>query len=452
MTVGTPWMDPLQLQELGPLEEETLATLSLVGSSIAETVSDDLAPDERSRQEEQILDFVDELEERELVLRAFHGWFEEASRRHPARDRIVRFLESRGALGDAPAAQTTAPEIVSPVEVVSRLESQGFVRRAPRFAEVRKDGSRANIFRYDGQSSFDTREDRGRALRQMTEHEGLQELGGFLDTFIARAGQPRAQVKDSRFKYLAEQAKSMRANLTFIGTPEFDEAAAGLASYWKAFLDGDPDRQICLPISASELWRYRSGNEGAVDKSDSLVKAEILKHLEGEGGQDYAGRIITSIEDISAAPANVKVIVVDDWMVSGRQVQSVCDKLLTNPVLRPYADSVEVDLLAAPRHFVEEGVWAGYVGGSQRVPVRAYYEAYSSARRREPDPNCHITGLHSSVNFGFADILELMVEVLNGQNGRGQAQRQLPALASVYRPYWAAKGSVPVLTEVAAVS
>jgi hypothetical protein len=264
----------------------------------------------------------------------------------------------------------------------------------------------------------------------MTEIDGLKDLWNFLGNYLKKASQPHRLRTNGRFGAEAKQAKSIRENLTFIGEREFQEATAGLATIWKAYLDEDPKRQLCIITGASKLPQYR-----LVEKSDSFVKKAVLANFKEDEDEKYLDRMVDSPDDLTAQPVDARVVILDDWSVSGRQMFSVLNDLFKNKSALKYASSMEINLLAAPKGRIDKGLQFGLK--TTLIKVRAYYEAYEARETGDKDVECHITGAHSTVNFGFGVTIEELVKTLNRQTKAiGQKSYKIPAIASIYRDYW----------------
>ena len=410
--------------DLLPLDDDVRA---MVSESIQEAND---APSEEARDviESQVLGFVEQIDHKEELLEEFRGWFAAAcGRQDDVPEGIATFLN--GLRPEQTVKERKAP---TKREIIDRFETDNFVAETPRFAEILKDTSRSTPFEYDSEVSTLNPHERGSRIANLTEHQGLVELDSFLSGYIERASSKRAQ-NVVGYKTDVAQAKSMRENLTFIGSKEFVEATRGLSVLWKHYLDGDPARQICLITEAASLPRYSREAPG-VPKSDSFI-AEVVKRQLLAMDKGYRRQIVNHPSELKVPADKARVIIVDDWTVSGGQVFDVCSKLLKDPAMSRYRGSMEINLLVAPRNRIEDGLSMPFQPDVPPITVRGYYRAYDAPASVEKTP-CHITGLHSTVNMGFSFTLDSMTKKLNATRSPMQARFRMPALASVYRAYW----------------
>lgn len=291
--------------------------------------------------------------------------------------RLLRFR-----FGAAPDSYT--PE--SPqTDIAECMEKRGFVRVAPRFLDQAEDSTRTNEFKYHHSSKG-----------TMTEYAGLQQLSEFL-------------LQHSQDTHLAK----MREKLTFIGEKEYAEAAAGLAAYWKHHLESSDSAQLCLLSYISESRQV---------KSDRYMLERILEHFSDEELTRYRGKIVFDPSLLTAEPANVKIALIDDWMLSGSQmhaaIYTVQARLLATSNLQ-YLSSLEVNLIVvAQKRLYTQALLAG----NSRVPIRGYYLAHDADGHVTCAGNsAYISGTHSTTDFDFGNKL--------------RQYPYSPALAYVVRPY-----------------
>jgi hypothetical protein len=205
---------------------------------------------------------------------------------------------------------------VSPEDAARLLESRRFVRTAPRLTDQLADEeTRSNLITYIAETHSSlktvTSKDRYRDNRaELTEYETLRQLEEFLDYIESLNGE------------CAAKAKSMRENLTFIGEKEYKEAAAGIAASWKAALEANTDLQICT--IAGEIGREKI-------KSGEYLLDNILADFTEEDWKRYGGRIIVDRDDIAQVQQkkeNLRVVLLDDWTISGMQLKNVYNLLV----------------------------------------------------------------------------------------------------------------------------
>jgi hypothetical protein len=243
----------------------------------------------------------------------------------------------------------------------------------------------------------------------MTEYDGLRQLKKFL---LRHNGSGRAA--------------SMLDSLTFIGEKEYTEGAAGLAAYWKRYLDSDPGVQLCA-------LAYISRGRGQT-KSDAYLLERILENFSDQELKKYKGRLLVELSALSVPPDKAKVILLDDWVISGSTMTTARKKVLSDgpsptdkEVGNPYQSSLEVNLLVASRARLEDGLEPTDTHPST-TPVKAYFMSHQADGYVQYVVNGgYNSGTHSAVDFDFTEVLA----GLSGQYGSG-----LPALARVIRPYY----------------
>lgn len=332
---------------------------------------------------------------------------------------------------NVPAFEVPRPKPVeaSEAKAAARLmESQGFVRKAPTLDEQLHDTSRTNVFRWEAsQRMLHKSEADPSKLFGMTEQEGMVQLASFLDTYIAYE-----TVDDAPNPYLMNQARSIRENLTFIGEKEYAEAVAGLAEVWKGFLDADPKRQMCV---TAEIAKAYQGDDQR--KSDAYLFDRIMEHFSDEELEKYAGRLVKSPEELTADAGDVRVVILDDWSISGSQATRVFEKFNTEPWFAEYSKSIEINLLTSIKSRIENGLQSTYGGKTTNVPVRSYFVSHDA-----PDAmyGSHTSGTHSSVDYDFENtinsiMLKLQTEVAEDHGQQRADQVNMPPLTNIDRPY-----------------
>jgi hypothetical protein len=275
------------------------------------------------------------------------------------------------------------------------------------------------------------------ARGQITEAEGLRGLDSFLSDVINTPG-----VRDDA-RLIAE---SMRDNLTFIGAKEYTEAAAGIAASWKESLRSNPEQQLCVVVGKIAEGGKYTGRDGEDQlKSDTYLLDSVLDNFSDEELATYRGRLVLNEEQLTSGPENVKVIVLDDWAISGSQLSGVVnDFVVAHP---EHAGSVEVQLVVATEDRIKRGTLqepdkSGYESPASTVPVRAYYMAHNA----DPglgrlDGDAHITGSHCSSDYYFEDHLSYILLELNKarfkarQPGERMRPRSMPLMTNIVRPY-----------------
>lgn len=320
-----------------------------------------------------------------------------------------------------------ARDEISPEEVCWRLESEGVVKVAPRLDEqlAGKAEDRSNVITciagMNKSLGTDTSNDRYRRYRaDLTESEVLRQL----DTFLAGI----IDLGDLNIS-LAADAWYMRENLTFIGEKEYREAAAGIAASWVASLEADDDLQIYAV--AGEIAKLKKATYKNQIKSDEYLLDNILANFTEGDWEKYGDRIIVDRDDIAKMPkGNLRVVLLDDWTISGWQLGKVYNSLSGQyPELK---DSIEVQLIVANEERIKHGLAASWLRNSESIPVKAYFLAHDSI---EAEHGAHITGYHSAVDFDFEVTIKNMVGASRKLLGAdGKDIHMLPG-TNIVRPY-----------------
>lgn len=309
------------------------------------------------------------------------------------------------------------------------FEVDHVVKRAPLFVDQMRDTERDNQLTYVAGQRFALRVNTAMAenepyYKTMSEQDALRELYGFLYEVTESAAAAR---------YDREQAASMMDRLTFIGEKEYKEATSGIANMWKSELDKNPNLQIYAvagEIAKSGNYYQESGQRQI--KSDDYLLDNILSHFTDEELEQYAGRLVVDEKNVTAdKPESLKVVLLDDWTISGQQLLKAKDRFLTkHPNL---ASSVEVQLLVASESRIKNGLIDRDHDGIAKstTPVRAYFMAHVSEQGY--GNGAHITGYHSSVDYDFENAIESMVRVARNAG----EMTAMPPLTNIARPYYA---------------
>ncbi len=327
------------------------------------------------------------------------------------------------------AIEPLEPEAeLTPDELIERMEVDHAVKVPPRFKDQVKDKSRKNRISY----KRPVRDRYGRILREervsMTEHQMLVGLNKFLDTAIEYGKLLSADYNTSK------KAQRIQENLTFIGRKEYKEAIGGIATYWRALLDHNPDQQI-LVLAGEIAKRYESG--GGRVKSDEYLLDNILAQFSDEDAEKYSGRLITDISDITVTDAkDLKIVLLDDWTISGSQLSIVAESLMDQ--FPKFKKSIEVQLVTANRDRVTRGLevrdpevyFDEY--SKIKIPVRTYYQAHESPKSTH---GAHISGFHSSVDYDFENSINSIIYEIGYGQKRPRSLRDLPPLTNIVRPY-----------------
>ena len=267
---------------------------------------------------------------------------------------------------------------ISELEIPGLIEHRGYVCPARNFGEQAAETDRTTPYEYLG-------EEMRSPNVPSNEHDGLVELSDFLE---AHQDDP--------------MARGMLDSLTFIGEKELREAAAGIAAYWKHFLDSNPDARLCavagLSIPAEACSCCTPVRRGMV-KSDRYIIERVLEHFTDEEQDKYRGRLLLGLNHVKVDGRRTKVVLIDDWIISGQQMGHVVHQLRN---VRRFYD-IEINLVVATADLIENG----FESNGQRTTVRSYFTAHTATGPTEPSSgNAYITGIHSSVDRNFARALQ----------------------------------------------
>lgn len=329
---------------------------------------------------------------------------------------------------DSEAEQAAVGDEISPEEAAWLLELKNTAEVAPRLSDQLADDEedRGNIITYIaglGKSlGTKTSEDSYRGDRaEITEYEMLRQLDEFL-----------AKMEGSLGGKYADDARSIRDKLTFIGEKEYKKAAAGIAANWKAVLEADANLQIC--VIAGEIAKLKDKKTkdktiyGNQIKSDEYLLEAILANFSEEDWEKYGGRVLVDRDDIAQAPKeHLRVVLLDDWTISGWQLRKVYISLIGQyPEIRK---QIEVQLITANKQRIEQGLAVDWLYTGEKLPVKAYYSAhYSKTAAR----GAHITGSHSTSDFDFEVTIARMVKRARSLSMEDVC---MPPGTNIVRPY-----------------
>ena len=352
---------------------------------------------------------------------AAQGISEANERRARQRDaELTYFHEGNYVLDPRPADAELTPE-----DIVDAFERNHCVKEAPRLAVQATDKSRrtdkitylAGMYEYVGTATNRSRY--SSQAQRLSEHASIRGYREALDEMEGLLGN-RASRREK------EAIRHLRDNITFIGKKEYKEATKAAAVYWKTLLDTDPELKIYVCTQAI------SSGEGEV-KSDEYFIDRVIAQFSDDELEKYHGRLTMNVADIrDADPRHVRVVLMDDWTISGSQLRFASEVILEQ--LPQLAGRIEIQLIAASRERIAlglEGINGRVTSGAQEsnisIPVRAYYVAHDAdIRIGESSRGVCVTGAHSSVDFGFDETLAKLAE---------RAGVTLPPLTNIVRPY-----------------
>ena len=305
--------------------------------------------------------------------------------------------------------------------VVATLETQHFVRDAPRFSELVTDTSRTNLFTtyVDTESTrrreYDGTMDNMAPRRTLTAHQGISETYDFLVTAAHMAAEAEA-TQDIATASL--KARTILEELHFIDDRELDEATKGFAALWKSKLLADPSHKLCVPNVI--------GDTETMNKSGSYIFERVMGQFSDEERAQFGPRISTSLRELKGKPENTTVVLLEDWSISGTQLATGYGDIISDRRYSKWSKQVEVHLIAASTEQLENSRLQG-----RPVPTIAYFRCDQIRKSHSSEPV--ITGIHSSVDFGFEKEIEYITTVMNQRPN--QPKVMMPPLTNIVRPY-----------------
>lgn len=322
----------------------------------------------------------------------------------PAREAIIDIMDYEESVDAAAAAEM--------------LERDHVVKRAPTFRDVAADPTRTNdILHVSSSGNLRTRDLRDHEAMDTYERSEADAARGLMDFLTEVADQVPTH---------ADKARDMLDNLTYIGEKERAEAVAGIAEHWKSWLRENPDRQICA---------YAGISEGTDHKSDRFLLDSILGHFNFNDFKELEGRLVVSTGELTSHPDDVRVVLLDDWTISGMQMETAVSALRHQAP--EYVSSIEMQLVTSARNRIERGKTVSHQGVQHVIPIRSYFLSHEAGRATSFAGDGHIayeTGSHSSVDFDFQDTIAEMKAALDSAKGSDKPS-VMPPTTNIPRLY-----------------
>lgn len=303
----------------------------------------------------------------------------------------------------------------TPEQIALAMEREHAVKHIPKLREQAQDESRTNRISFTFWNETYT----------MTEGEALRHTVDMLRYIVAHG----------RGSYERRKAKSFLDDMSFVGRKEYQEAARGIAAYWRKLLDDDPT--LTLYIVGDGI----SNNYAAV-KSDQYLFNTILGNFSDSQLAEYADRLVQYTDETRSAIKsgdNYRVILLDDWIISGSQMNDAAHYIM-NRVPQCDASRIEIHNVIATPQRVAIGLQPGNYEWREglRPIVRSYYLANEVDTVYASRSGAHISGAHSTVDFDFQDPLDDLIQNtwLNNCDRKLEAQRSLAFLTKVVRVYY----------------
>ncbi|MCL2037868.1 hypothetical protein FWG95_02600 [Candidatus Saccharibacteria bacterium] len=257
------------------------------------------------------------------------------------------------------------------------------------------------------------------------EGEGLEQLYTFLNEITS------SEDFGERSRALA---RSILHGLVFVGRPELDKATDEIAGGWQEWLDSGKDHRILLPSI------HYNPPDHKRHKSQVLVLSQVLQKLalpqaHAERGSLHDGlkiRMAQSQDLGRVDPDKERVVILDDWMITGLQMRKTLNRLFRGAKLGDERERYlfndepcpfDIATQESPQ-FDEERLLAALcielVAGSHQVidhelMLDIEYDplVIMKAQVTEGQKYPHISGSHSSALDGFCQPLQSLEDAYN---------------------------------------
>ena len=252
--------------------------------------------------------------------------------------------------------------------------------------------------------------------------------------FLSQAHEIAATDTTPEGEEVRRLAQSYAEDLRFLSTKDFESACTGLARSQAEFLQENPQRSVLFFVHPNNL-----------EKSQGFVAGRIQQEMD----KDFAGRSeVVSPRDFGGLarilegkdPADVKLVLADDWTVSGNHLRNdtarLVQRLRHEGLSEEWVKRIEINLLVARKDQIDDGFkqvseTEETLEMEEPIPVKAYFETPSINGVFSDDPVP--TGSHSSVDYGFEMVMGRLQQYIS-QHDRMKHIR-LPYLASIKRSY-----------------
>lgn len=341
--------------------------------------------------------------------------------------RVLPVLEYHKAIPDVD------PSVIQ--ERAQLLRENHYVKPALSLDQQASEVDRTRIFAYFPSCSLEkiTSADTCPDIATATEYEGLNDLYNFLWDYI-----DYEKAAENPERSLISLASSLLENLTFIGEKEYQEAVLTIGESWKDYLRSNPGSRLVIwpGISPKQKWYAKTEH-----KSDAYMLDRVLSTFTNEEFAELSPRIKTSIDSIEPHE-ECRIILIDDWIVSGQQMRDSLCALIDEGVAPEILEKIEVNTIVTTVELSQLGlnVSAPFFWNSTYLPVYGYFLAHHSPETSSKEHDAHVTGIHSSVDFDFEYILKKLIDSRNYRRIlEGQDMITLPRLANIVRDYRSAK-------------
>lgn len=268
-------------------------------------------------------------------------------------------------------------------------------------------------------------------VRTYTEHQALVETMLLLED---------AMTHPEISEEVAARARDIYENLSFYGEKELAAATYAIAEYWKAYLEHDP-RAVLFIVTRTTFEDENLESEDAnsptselgyisENKSDCYIVDHVLSNFSDEQLQKYGDRLIFSAtEIIERELLPTKTIVLDDWIMSGQQMQDTLSKLFEQ--MAP--EDVEINVIASSRERLANGFTCDQV--ADPIPVKACFTSHPATHQYASEfGGSYLTAAHSTGDYPFEGTIEEIVQALN--EVATSEVVYMPPLTNIIRPYY----------------
>src|SRR5919202_3589447 len=241
---------------------------------------------------------------------------------------------------------------------------------------------------------------------------------------------------------ITKRAEDIYENLAFIGEKELAEATHIIADYWKAYLSDHPDKSLFIITSKTfetEDAKVEDSEVQDIDlgyvsdnKSDEYVLNSVLSNFTDEELRNYSSRLLFSEPEYSERdPQEIKTIILDDWIMSGQQMQDTLDRIFehTEPM------DLEINLVISNQDRLANGFATSHL--ADPIPVKACFVSRAATYPYASEfGGPYLTAAHSSGDYPFEGTIEEIVDAVNKTQSHGEGKSYMPPLTNIVRPYY----------------
>lgn len=331
-----------------------------------------------------------------------------------------------------------------------RMKEKGYVCTLGRTAKnLMQERPYTGMIRHD---AFRTESARGSVdkerVRDTPEDEAVSRTKQFLESYIETVSSDDGA--SGVASALAGKARYILEYMTYMTEQDLNQASEGLSHYWKGYLDENSQNQIVIIAKQQKSSGYvatKALSFLADTDRDRVECTEALSFYDDQTGRNLA-EDEGWLEDYTA---HRKIIMVDDWVSTGRQVSHEYGRVLralpwnSDPAKHEarrqlLIDHSEINLLVDSERRISQGLALngdGMVDGI-RLPIKAYWAKEgvdtmtADLYGQQVEAGLLVTGSHSSTDDYFEVPCAQMLGVLHDEYG---VMAAMPPLANIQRPY-----------------